>query len=104
MLFLPDVRKKIKIKGQSKIYVAALDNIFTAMKDQRIFERFGFNLPKQPEPTASKAVVVKDYYEWIFVPKYFDWLNTENELTLTGYEPQDELLQLLENNIDIEIQ
>ncbi len=36
----PDLRKKVKIKGQGKIYLRALSNILNAMKGLRIFERF----------------------------------------------------------------
>ena len=43
-----------------------------------------------------KATIVKEYYEWFFDTKNFDWLNTENELTLSGYEPEAKLLYLLE--------
>jgi plasmid rolling circle replication initiator protein Rep len=96
----PDVRKKTETKDQSKIYVAALDNIFTAMKGVRIFERFGFDLPKDAQPNQSKATVIKEYYEWVYDANYFDWLNTENELTLSGYDPEAKLLDLLENRID----
>jgi len=96
----PDVRKKAETKGQSKIYVAALDNIFTAMKGVRIFERFGFDLPKDAQPKQSKATAIKEYYEWVYDANYFDWLNTENELTLSGYDPEAKLLDLLENCVD----
>lgn len=82
------------------VYAAALDNIFDAMKGVRIFDRFGFNLPKESRSESKSANVTTDFQEWIFVPKYFDWLNSENELQLTGYEPKEELKYLLEHKID----
>ncbi len=41
----PDIAKKQQ-STERDIYAAALFNIFEAMKGQRIFDRFGFNLPK----------------------------------------------------------
>lgn len=95
----PDLNNKIGKKGSAKIYIAALNNIFNAMKGLRIFERFGFDLPKNPI-NKSLSSVAQDYKEWLFHPEYFDWLNVENGHNLTHYHPPSELLQLLENNID----
>jgi plasmid rolling circle replication initiator protein Rep len=97
----PDVTKKSQIDTDRSIYAAALNNIFIAMKGLRIFERFGFNLPKSEPKEIKQAKVTTDFEEWHFAPQYFDWLNTESELVLTGYSPSNELLNLLENNIDI---
>ena len=100
----PDLKKKGRGKCDPNIYVAALDNIFNAMQGLRIFERFGFNLPKGTKHKNSKSAIAKEYYEWIYDLRYSDWLNSENELTLTGYEPEPKLLNLLEKNIDITLQ
>lgn len=100
----PDVRRKAETKGQSKIYAAALNTIFIAMKGVRIFERFGFDLPKQPVIELSKSKIVVDYYSWEFSSQYFDWLNTENELILSGYTPDANVAYLLKNAIDTELQ
>ena len=62
--------------------------------------RFGFDLPKDSVKKTTGAKVVNDYYEWVFDPVNFDWLNIDNELTLTGYNPPQALISLLENNID----
>lgn len=94
----PDVNNKAKSKGNRDIYTAALDNIFTAMKGCRIFERFGFNLPQTAKET--KATVLSQYDEWEFSPKQFDWLKVNSEQTLTDYLPENELLNLLAYNID----
>lgn len=34
------------------------------------------------------------------IANYYDWLNTENKLTPSGYDPEAKLLGLLENSID----
>ncbi|HRG38945.1 MAG TPA: hypothetical protein PK289_10480 [Bacteroidia bacterium] len=39
------MKKKNERKVAPIIYVSAIDNIIYAMKDLRIFERFGFDLP-----------------------------------------------------------
>lgn len=96
----PDVNNKIKGSGNRDIYVAALDNIFAAMKGIRIFERFGFNSPKADDSESSNAKVVKIYDEWKFNMKHFDWLNSENEQKLTSYIPLPQLIELIENRID----
>lgn len=99
----PDVNKKTKDLKNKFIYAKALYNIFNAMEGIRIFDRFGFDLPKE-EKIIRGARVVNNHYEWFFHPKYFDWLNTENELVLSGYVPTPELLNFMENNINVELE
>ncbi len=96
----PDLDKKGQGKCDPNIYIAALDNIFNSMNGLRIFERFGFNLPKEIKNKETKIAIAKEYYEWVYVLKYNDWLNSENELTLTAYEPELKLLKILEQNVD----
>jgi len=100
----PDLKKKSKLKGEVKIFAAALNNIFHAMKGLRIFERFGFDLSNQPKQEISPACVVQDYREWVFNSEYSDWIDTENGHCLTNYQPPDELLNLLETQIDIDLE
>jgi hypothetical protein len=97
----PDVNNKSKTQCKSNIHVSALDNIFKAMKGLRIFDRFGFNLPKGNDPETENARIVQKYGVWCFEPKYFDWINAENEESLSDYKPLSGLIQLLNNNIDI---
>ena len=95
----PDVKKKVKGKGDRTIHIAALDNIFNTMKGIRIFDRFGFNLPKQDREIAG-AKVVKNYEEWNYEPKKFDWINSDNCKPLSEYTPESQLIYLLENHIE----
>jgi Replication protein len=99
----PDLKKKEKSKGAKKICVAALDNIFNAMKGLRIFERFGFNLPEKNSVNPGGISIVKEYDEWIFDLKQFDWINYEGK-KLTDFNPPMQLIELLNNNIDIQLQ
>jgi hypothetical protein len=98
----PNVTIKSKDKANRDIYAAALDNIFDAMKACRIFDRFGFNLPTTARETHATAL--KEYDEWEFDPKQFDWRQLSNENTLSGYLPPEELRNLLEYNIDITLE
>jgi hypothetical protein len=94
----PDVNSKTAKKGDCDIYAAALDNIFSAMKGHRIFERFGFNLPTLHK--EGKTSLITDFIEWTFEPKVFDWINHDIDLPLMGLVPSQELINLLAFNID----
>jgi hypothetical protein len=96
----PDVNDKAKSIVPVKIHVAALNNIFMAMKGFRIFERFGFNLPKEIDDQGSKYTVVKNYDEWAFEPKSYDWINNKSGQKLTDFDPHWHLIELLQNHID----
>jgi uncharacterized CHY-type Zn-finger protein len=98
----PDINNKANSSSDRNIYAAALYNIFEAMKGLRIFDRFGFDLPNSPTKERKGARVVTEHNKWRFVAKYFDWLHSDNELTLSGYIPNVTLVNLLENCIDSE--
>lgn len=98
----PEGKRKLTDSADNSIYAAAHYNIFAAMKGLRIFERFGFNLPKETQIKPIGARVVSGHTEWIYLPQYMDWQNAENELVLAAYTPKPELLRLLENNINLE--
>jgi hypothetical protein len=83
-----------------KLYVRALDNILEAMRDLRIFDRFGFDLPKQVKRQASKIVISTNYDVWVFDPKSHDWINTETGLYYSTYTMTPELIDLFKNRID----
>jgi hypothetical protein len=92
------VNNKSTTKKDPDIYVAALHNIFTAMKGCRIFERFGFNLPKVKKD--GKSTLLNHYEEWEFDPEQFDWINNKDKNTLSGYIPSIELRNLLIYNVN----
>lgn len=94
-----DVRKKSQKKGTSKMYVAALDNIFTALNGTRIFERFGFNLPPK-EAEEAQYKLTSNIINWEFNPSACDWVNKETGETLSGYSMPPELEFMLNYGID----
>lgn len=97
----PDLDKKNKLKIPPKIYARALDIILVAMKDKRIFERFGFNLPTQPLQSNTTKVIV-DFETWTFPKDSSDWVNDETGEALTGFLPPLNLSYLLNECINIE--
>jgi plasmid rolling circle replication initiator protein Rep len=91
--------------GESRnhdIYAASLDNIFAAMKGIRLFERFGFDLPKVAK--VAKATTLHTYDIWEYDPEQFDWVGNVNHNILSGYVPPLRLLNLLQWNIDTELE
>ena len=99
----PDANKKSKTENIRFIYAKAHCNIIEAMKGLRLFDRFGFNTPKIQRDRPG-ARVVNNFSEWVYVPEFHDWLNTETEQTLSGYSPMPETRYLLENCIDAELE
>lgn len=98
----PDLKKKSQLPKDRMIYAKALHNIFQAMKDKRLFDRFGFNLPPQPKKQGQSKWVNR-YDEWRFSLPAADWINQETGECLTGYLMPHELTQLLNECIDVEV-
>lgn len=97
---------KAPVKNKTHIlYIAAFHNIISAMKGHRVFDRFGFNLPKTPRrPPGGTQTKLTDYTELIFDPKQFDWTDPETDQFLSGYELPPELMELLINNTDRDLE
>ena len=85
------------------IYVRALDNINAAMKGVRLIDRFGFNAPKA-QKVKSESFLTDDYMLWHYDLRNRDWLNEENESTLTAFTPDLQLKNILEMNINTELE
>ena len=98
----PDLKKKGDKSIPPKVYVRALDNIFSAMTNKRLFDRFGFNLPQQPKKETS-SYLIQNFEEWIFDPSNNDWINKKSGEILSGYIQAPELEHLLENGINLNL-
>jgi len=94
-----DSTRKKKRSHNPTIYAAALHNIFVAMKGMRLFDRFGFDLPKK-SPCLAPARVTNDYNEWVFTADQHDWVSADSDDVLSSFQPKPSLMNLLENNID----
>lgn len=93
---------KNKAKGEKKVYIylKALDSILTAMKGKRIFDRFGFDLPKLTIQKATKHQLLTKYDEWEYNSEISDWENVMTGERFSGYEISGSLQAILENNIN----
>jgi len=100
----PDMNKRGNQNSNYQIYVSALDNILSAMKGKRIFERFGFNAEKVKTTVINEPKLITNFEEWEFNPKVCDWEHVDNEKRLSGYEPNTQLTSILENSINTTIQ
>jgi len=100
----PDLIKKSKKKGTHKIYVNALYNILSAMKGHRVFDRFGFNLPKTTKPIRGTTTELKNYDEWEYNISIADWASINSGELLTEHKISFELMHLLEHNIDVQLE
>ena len=85
-------------KSKKGVYIQALDTIISEMKGRRIFDRFGFNLPKQP-PQEKQVKCLENYKEWTFVSKDADWLEKDGALTLSNYVATPETKRFLSDSI-----
>jgi hypothetical protein len=100
----PDINKRGKQNSNYQIYVSALDNILSAMKGKRIFERFGFNAQKNEPSIFPMSKTVTNFEEWEFNPNIADWENLEDNRKLTAFEPPPILKAILHNNINAVIE
>ncbi len=78
----------------------ALNTILTAMKGKHIFDRFGFNLPKQKDICQIPAKLLSNYNEWEYDVTSADWINVQTGEKLCGYELPSYLNAILNNNIN----
>lgn len=99
----PDVNNKTKKKIPAKIYVAALYNILSSMRNHRIFDRFGFNLPKAGQKKESKTTQVFDYDSWIYDSTHADWFSELTGDVFADFQVDIKLQNLLNNNIDTQL-
>ncbi len=100
----PDMVKKGPKKIPPIVYAAALDTIFDALKDYRLFDRFGFNLPKSAARAKLPPTLVQECEEWHFSQSQNDWLNEETGELMSGFIPPFQLLYLLNDYIDTDLQ
>lgn len=94
-----DLRKKGKKATPQMVYAYALDNILCAMKGKRIFDRFGFNLPKS-ETNETTQKLINNFEEYTFSSNATDWVNQTTGECLTGYAQPIGLNHLLNECIN----
>lgn len=97
-----DVDKKAN-NGDAIIYAKALYSILVAMQGLRLFDRFGFNLPKGSKKKSSTIQTLHDYRDYIFEPAKADWVDSESGTPLTEFVADPKTEYLLENCINREL-
>lgn len=70
------------------------------MDGRRIFDGFGFRLPKQPKQQTSIKKLESGFKEWEYLPEYCNWVEKDGASLLTNYKPPRELTSVLEKNIE----
>lgn len=95
----PNPRDKKKIPRS--VYLRAMYNIIVSMRNMKQFHSFGFILPKQTIEKQPSRVVV-DWRNFEYNLESWDWIDEETGNPLTAYAPDNELIELLNERIDIE--
>ena len=94
----PDKKQHRRLNTPLKVYAAALDNILSAFEGHRLFDRFGFNQPKE-QTDPLPAQFLNQYEEWLYDRTVNDWVNPDSGELLSGFVPSGQLIHLL-NDID----
>jgi hypothetical protein len=95
----PNMAKKGKQKTNPTIYVSALDNVISALKKHRIFDRFGFNLPNRTNPQRN-CKVVANATTLKYDPRQNDWTVESTGERVTDFIPEPRTVEVLENHMD----
>lgn len=70
----------------TKTYISALSNISDAFKGKRVFERFGFNVPKTKVRGKREDVILGNYKKWKFNFGIVDWVDEETGEIMSYHE------------------
>lgn len=84
----PTASQSYTVRKQKAYYIAAMDNIFNAMKNMQVFTAFGIN--KIVDEDKKEAVLYNDVqnetvYRWM--DGFTDWANVTQGELLSGYRP-----------------
>ena len=99
-IFTDPTMKKGKGKIEPIIYAAAMDNIFSALKGTRLFDRFGFQIPPKEKYKSNGEKIISNSQDWIYDLTVSDWVNPDTGELLTGYIAPPSLKHLLNFHID----
>jgi hypothetical protein len=95
----PDIMKMINEGDSQHYYVAALHNILSVMSRHRIFNRFGFQLPKVGRK-RKKYTIIEFNKKYLFDSKSHDWINTNTKKPLASFKIKKELEEIFRRKID----
>ena len=99
----PDQKTNPNTNVPRQVYAAALDNIFAAMQNIRLFDRFGFNLPPSPSAKAVEQTFLQHSEDWQYMSALNDWVNVCSGEVLTGYDLPPQLRYLLASGMNTDL-
>lgn len=73
------------MQNRKRHYINVLNTILLTLKGKIIFNRFGFNAPKEVKYKNASAKLLSVFNEWQFNAKSNDWENTTKGALLSGY-------------------
>jgi len=88
-----------KIVTKKSIYISALDTIFSAMRNRRVFQPMGIEKDISEDIENIQAEVIEDlqFREAVWTWIDTDWVNPETGETLTGYAPSENVTTLIKS-------
>lgn len=90
-----------KIVTKKQIHISALDNIFQAMRNLRVYQAFGLKMNVSEDIDEIETQIIEDLKEcekvWTWIES--DWIDMETGECLTSYTPTDEVKELYKNMI-----
>lgn len=109
--YFTKVVQKPNKDGKRLIFADAMDVIFNAVKGKRVFQNFGFKLPKletaeaeAAEPTEEEVYAIMEYVwkdsDWVANFERIDMETGETYSSvdeLTGYEPNEKIKEMASN-------
>jgi hypothetical protein len=96
----PDPNNKNKKKISPYVYTSALYNILSSMRGIRLFDRFGFSMPKGVNEQIANTTTFFEYEELSYHSDIMDWVNEETGEPFSGYKPDRKLTYLLNHRIE----
>jgi len=88
-----------KIDKKRKIYACALDVIFVAMRNKRVFQPMGIKRVSEDieELDTQQYNIEEKNCTWSWVPECHDWVDISTGEALTNFVPTVGVLELLNN-------
>ena len=100
-IFTDPTMQKSKKKTTHFVYISAIDNIIAAMKGLRIFESFGFRLPKKEK--ISKITMLSVYHELTYDPILSNWVSSKN-IAISNFDDNNQLINILTDSINKDVE
>jgi len=74
------------------------------MKGKRIFDRFGFDLPKNDKIKNFETKLLSSFDEWEYNSEIANWENTKLDKVLCDFQTPTHLTSMLQYNINTDLE